>query len=130
MQPVPQPVPQPDLNAVRDRLNQRQRELRAEVHAAQQARQHADAPDLHEVGDRKDEAARHQFDDLFDAQEQRDIDELGSVVAAMQRLDAGTYGECTDCGEPIPGERLRVPPGAQRCAACQTAHEGAAARSR
>jgi RNA polymerase-binding protein DksA len=125
-----QSATQTDLNAIRDLLNQRQRELRAEVHAAQQARQHDDAPDPHEVGDRKDEAARHQFDDLDAAQAQRDIDELGSVVAAMQRLDAGSYGDCTDCGEPIACERLRVQPAAQRCAACQTAHESATARSR
>ncbi len=119
-----------DPNLLREQLNRRLHELRAEVHAAHLARQATDTLDPHEVGDRKDEAARHQFDDLGDAQEQRDIDELASVVAAMQRLDAGTYGECTDCGEPIPPQRLQVQPAAQRCAPCQTAHEEEASRSR
>jgi RNA polymerase-binding transcription factor DksA len=119
-----------DLNAVRDRLNQRLHELRAEVHAAHQSRQAGDQLDSHEVGDRKDEAARQQADGVDESQEQRDMDELASVVAAKQRQDAGTYGECTDCGEPIPAERLQVQPAAQRCAPCQTAHEAAEARSR
>ncbi|MES2992487.1 MAG: TraR/DksA family transcriptional regulator [Pseudomonadota bacterium] len=117
-----------DPNLLRDLLNGRLHELRAEVHAAHLARQAPDAPDPREVGDRKDEAARHQLDDLGDAQERRDLDELASVVAALQRLDAGTYGGCTDCGEPIPAERLQVQPAASRCAACQAAHEGAALR--
>jgi RNA polymerase-binding transcription factor DksA len=118
-----------DLNQIRDQLNRRLQALRGEVHAAHLARQAADLPDTREVGDRKDEAARHQFDDLDDAQEQRDLDELAGVMAALQRLDAGSYGECLDCGEPIPAPRLRVQPAAPRCAPCQTAHEAAAERA-
>ncbi len=53
-----------DPNLLRDLLNGRLHELRAEVHAAHLARQAPDAPDPREVGDRKDEAARHQLDDL------------------------------------------------------------------
>jgi RNA polymerase-binding transcription factor DksA len=117
-----------ELNQLRDRLNERARELRAEMHAAQRARQDSATPDMREVGDRKDEAARHQSDDLDDAQAQRDIDELAGVVAAMQRLDDGLYGDCPDCGEPILPARLRVQPAAQRCAPCQSAHEAAAQR--
>jgi RNA polymerase-binding transcription factor DksA len=119
-----------DLSAVRDLLNERLRELRAEVHAARLARQTAEADDAHAVGDRKDEATQHQLDDLGDAQEQRDIDELAEAVAALQRLDAGTYGRCADCAEPIPWPRLRVQPAALRCAPCQAARERAPARAR
>jgi len=43
--------------------------------------------------------------------------------AALQRLDAGVYGDCVDCGQPIALERLRVQPAAERCAACQAARE-------
>jgi RNA polymerase-binding transcription factor DksA len=35
----------------------------------------------------------------------------------------GTYGECIECGEPIPAARLEVNPTARRCAACQARHE-------
>jgi DnaK suppressor protein len=47
------------------------------------------------------------------------------VEAALHRLDAGTYGDCAVCAEPISLQRLLVQPAAQRCAACQTAYEHA-----
>jgi DnaK suppressor protein len=37
------------------------------------------------------------------------------VVAALARLDDGTYGTCVDCGRPIPDARLEVRPEAARC---------------
>jgi len=43
--------------------------------------------------------------------------------AALARLDAGTYGICVDCGQPIPDERLEFRPEAARCLADQTKHE-------
>lgn len=114
---------QTHLMPLRDLLNYRMRELRAEVHAAQLARQALGGESAHEVVDRKDEATQHQFDDLDDVQQRRDIDELADVESALKRLDAGTYGNCADCGEPIPLERLRVQPAALRCAHCQAACE-------
>ena len=53
----------------------------------------------------------------------RDVDELRDVEAARRRLDDGSYGICTDCGEPIPRERLLAQPIALRCTACQLAAE-------
>lgn len=41
------------------------------------------------------------------------------VVAALVRIDAGTYGICVDCGQPIPEARLQVRPEAARCMADQ-----------
>ncbi len=41
------------------------------------------------------------------------------VVAALRRLDEGTYGRCVDCGEPLPDERLDARPEAARCMSCQ-----------
>ena len=41
------------------------------------------------------------------------------VVAAIQRLDAGEYGTCVDCGKTLPDERLEARPEAARCVACQ-----------
>jgi RNA polymerase-binding transcription factor DksA len=118
------------LTTLRDLLNYRQAALHAEVHAAQRARQ-ADIADagMHEVVDHKDEALREQFEDLDRAQEQRDIDELGEVDAALHRLEAGLYGDCVECGEPIALQRLFVQPAALRCASCQAARERLQARS-
>jgi DnaK suppressor protein len=41
------------------------------------------------------------------------------VVAALARIDAGTYGVCVDCGQPIPSERLEARPEVARCLADQ-----------
>ena len=32
------------------------------------------------------------------------------VLAALQRIDLGTYGTCVDCGEPVPEGRLEAKP--------------------
>jgi DnaK suppressor protein len=45
--------------------------------------------------------------------------ELLEVTAALERVDAGTYGMCEECGEPIPEGRLEIVPAARRCVADQ-----------
>ena len=40
---------------------------------------------------------------------------LAAVEAALARLDAGTYGVCERCGEPIAAERLEAMPMASTC---------------
>jgi RNA polymerase-binding transcription factor DksA len=47
------------------------------------------------------------------------------VVAALARVEDGTYGRCVDCGVDLPAERLEARPEAARCISCQTAAEGA-----
>ena len=120
---------QTHLTQLRDALNCRLRELRAEVHAAVQAQRELTGVSAHEATDRKDDAMQRQLLDLGGVQEQRDFDEMAQVEAALQRLDGGTYGDCADCGEPISLQRLRVQPAALRCAPCQAAREHAVDRS-
>jgi DnaK suppressor protein len=50
---------------------------------------------------------------------ERETAELASIDAALARIEAGTYGQCTDCGVSIPAARLQASPEAQRCIACQ-----------
>lgn len=44
----------------------------------------------------------------------------GQVVAALGRIDDGTYGACAGCGEPVPEGRLEARPEAARCVPCQS----------
>ncbi|MFM9916733.1 MAG: TraR/DksA family transcriptional regulator [Rhizobacter sp.] len=120
---------QTHLTELRKLLTYRREELRAEVHAAELA-QRESVDTGHEVVDQKDGASQRQLSDVDTAQEQRDRDELAQVEAALHRLDIGTYGDCADCGEPIPLPRLRVQPAAQRCATCQSTRERTTERSR
>ena len=48
---------------------------------------------------------------------------LARIDAALARLDAGTYGDCFDCGDEISGKRLRALPFAVRCIACEEKRE-------
>jgi DnaK suppressor protein len=41
------------------------------------------------------------------------------VVAALHRIDLGTYGTCVACGAIVPEGRLEAKPEAARCVACQ-----------
>lgn len=43
---------------------------------------------------------------------------LENVIGALHRLEAGTYGTCTRCGEPIGPKRLLVLPEAAECIDC------------
>ncbi len=114
---------QTHLKPLRDWLQFRLHELEAEVHAAEMERREAPPTGDGEVVDQKDGANQQQQASLAQAQEQRDLDELAQVRAALQRLDLGVYGDCADCGDPIPMARLTAQPAALRCAACQTAYE-------
>lgn len=47
-----------------------------------------------------------------------DADALGSIVAALRRLELGTYGVCVACGVGIEHPRLSVLPEASTCFDC------------
>jgi DnaK suppressor protein len=53
----------------------------------------------------------------------RELAELANVEQALARIADGSYGECLDCGNPIPYARLAAYPAARRCVACQEAAE-------
>ncbi len=51
--------------------------------------------------------------------------ELQQIDAALSRLDAGEYGDCTDCGQEIDPRRLAALPYALLCTECATRRERA-----
>ena len=57
--------------------------------------------------------------DLELALDDRETTEIRLVNAALARIDAGSYGLCTDCGVEIPLARLHAAPEAARCIHCQ-----------
>lgn len=46
---------------------------------------------------------------------------LSEIDAALQRIDDGTYGTCSNCGKEIQPERLEALPWAQLCIDCAKA---------
>jgi DnaK suppressor protein len=64
----------------------------------------------------------------LDRLEEHEREELAEILAALARIEQGTYGACEACGEPIPLARLRVVPATPHCVDCHAAaeHEGTA----
>lgn len=116
---------QTHLKSLRDSLEFQLRDLRATLHAAEQAQRVGQPAAEHEVVDQKDLAAQRESASIDDEEERRARDELELVEAALQRLQAGSYGDCPDCGEPIALARLQVQPAALRCVSCQGVWEQA-----
>jgi len=48
---------------------------------------------------------------------------LREVVQALQKIDAGGFGDCERCGEAIADKRLEALPFAKHCITCQRAIE-------
>lgn len=49
-------------------------------------------------------------------------DTLAEVERALDKLRAGTYGTCEDCGQPIDEARLEAKPAARYCINCAAKH--------
>lgn len=65
-------------------------------------------------------SAERELEFALDARESAELDE---VQAALERIAAGRYGLCSDCGQAISTLRLRATPQASRCINCQEAAE-------
>lgn len=115
--------------ALRRQLQQRAQVLGAELRDKSEerrtsgpARRPGETPD-----DAGDQAEQVQRDEVREAEQNRDAAELADIDTALQRIAAGGYGECTDCGIDIPPARLQAQPAAARCVACQQKLEASAA---
>lgn len=49
---------------------------------------------------------------------------LAEIDAALQRIEDGTFGKCTNCNKEIPPARLEARPWATLCIDCQRSREG------
>jgi RNA polymerase-binding protein DksA len=75
------------------------------------------------VSDAGDQSVADLITDLGAAMVDRQVHELRDIDAARERLAAGNYGDCEDCGTEIGFERLMAYPTARRCIQCQNKHE-------
>jgi RNA polymerase-binding transcription factor DksA len=54
---------------------------------------------------------------------ERQIAKIHEIEEALRSVDAGTYGQCEDCGEEIPVARLEILPESKFCTECEGAQE-------
>jgi DnaK suppressor protein len=111
------------MNGIRKRLEQ---DLRAAVARLRQVGGAAALDDL--LGPSGEHWAQADEVDEIQANERREIGfatrellvgKVNRIVAAMERLDQGEYGQCVECGEAIAPARLNVIPEVTTCVRCQ-----------
>lgn len=106
------PASQQTTEQIRARLLQQKAELQKRVTSI-----HEHARDPLEP-DSAEQAAQLGNVAVVSALESEAVQQIAEIDAALQRLDAGTYGICVTCGEPIGEGRLKVRPAATQCRDC------------
>ena len=66
--------------------------------------------------------------EMFDREVDESLEDNAELIVreiddALERIDAGTYGICVRCGQPIPEERLAAVPYAVLCVPCKREEE-------
>jgi RNA polymerase-binding protein DksA len=123
------PLSDRELGELKERLSNRSTMLRAEI---QRELAKSDDPRvtgfMNQLAETEAWVLADILADLDIATVTRDVAELSEVEGALVRIDDGSYGTCSNCGEPIGWPRLNAQPTAERCIACQEKVEKRAAR--
>jgi RNA polymerase-binding transcription factor DksA len=96
----------------RDQLTARLNELQARLSTI-------DAElDSHTAKDWEEMATEREGDEVLESMGEAGLREIRMIEAALDRVEAGEYGDCVRCGEPVPEERLDLLPYTPFCANC------------
>lgn len=110
------------LSAIMDeRWNREFSEIRSLLAGMGEERQRVELGER--AADTSDEALLDTLSAVDEALIRQNLQDVRDVAAARERIKAGTYGECIDCGSDIRHERLLAYPTAKRCIDCQREHE-------
>ncbi|HJR64058.1 MAG TPA: TraR/DksA C4-type zinc finger protein [Gemmatimonadaceae bacterium] len=100
-------------------LSELERDLRGERARLERMMVAEDAADSLETSGNGAQRAAGPFEsEIGLALETRARARLESVLDALRRLEAGTYGVCVACSNPIPYGRLLAMPETARCVTC------------
>ena len=109
-----------DLTVMRKRLEEKQAEL--QQHIATLTGSPAPPEDAIQASDGvvepEEEAVDLQETDVDQAILDNEKALLAEVQQALARIENGTYGICSNCGQPIPEERLEAIPWVSLCVTC------------
>ena len=98
-----------------------------ELGGPQATAERADPTGVNTVMDEADEAHLGEAEEQAMATRARLTRQLRQIQSAVERLDRGEYGRCSECGRAIGRARLRALPEADTCVACQERRERRAA---
>jgi len=104
------------LDKFKKLLDDKRAALLDRVQAARASEQEGSSEDAPDLGDRALSTVTRDLSYRLTAGE-RDI--LKRIDVALDRIDAGTYGECLNCGKKVQQGRLTAVPWALHCIDCQ-----------
>jgi len=108
------------LKAYRDKLLARREGLVGQV---EEAEMYSRERDSEATQDPADMAANAYTKELLVSMSANDRHMLELIDEALGRIEAGEYGECVHCGEPVQEKRLEAVPWARHCLRCQDLQE-------
>jgi DnaK suppressor protein len=108
------------VKVYRDRLLGRREGLVGQV---MEAEQYSRERDSEATQDPADMAANAYTKELLFSMSNNDRRFLELIDEALVRIEAGEYGECVHCGEPVQDKRLEAVPWARHCLRCQDLQE-------
>lgn len=104
-----------EAQAHRKRLEDRLAQLVQRLEKVERNRRRETNPLERDWGE---QAATRQNDEVLDRLEAEGHQEVTALRAALRRLEAGTYGLCVTCDEPIAAARLEAMPHTMQCITC------------
>lgn len=124
------PVGKRDLKELRRLLEEERQRLTEELEAIEEHQPELEHQAGMDLGGSYDEDFADVAGDTFEREKGFAIESsvqalLTQVEEALARMDAGTYGVCEHCGQPIHADRLRAIPYAKLCIDCKAKEERA-----
>ena len=101
-----------DVGKMKARLESRLDELRQDAKQLDATLREPDPVDD------EDRATEIEGDEVLEGLGNAALAEIEAIEAALVRIENGTYGECTVCGEEISPQRLEAVPTAPKCINC------------
>ena len=108
------------IKVFRDRLLDRRESLVGQV---MEAEMYSRERDSEATQDPADMAANAYNKELLVSMNANDRHLLELIDEALDRIEAGEYGQCVHCGEPVQEKRLEAVPWARHCLRCQDLQE-------
>lgn len=124
VRPGEKPWTEAELDKVRKELRADAEGLKADIAAAEAEVAERLGDSVNSAGDDQADAGAKTFQrehELALTQNARDL--LERSESALARIQAGTYGICESCGQPIGKARLQAFPRATLCVACKQREE-------
>jgi DnaK suppressor protein len=106
-----------DLQTERANYLRQAESLKAEADSLTEDREPGDVQFDEESGEGDTLAVERERDLALSAQARAAIEQID---AAVEKIHAGTYGRCENCGTAIPKERLKALPYAALCVKCKS----------